>query len=162
MYFEDATSGTNPSTTASTGWGDYNTMRIKADFVTNSSTCSYVFAGWECEINEEFIEDVFQVLSRIAQEDLSKQFEKTQSGLIDMLYEFAQFDILHGSDNGVPDNNCVYIGKELMSLSDDDYDVTTVIKDMHTIEEEYDTLSNLRRDGLANGPLKLVMGMRMC
>jgi hypothetical protein len=82
--------------------------------------------------------------------------------MIELLYECAKFDILYGSDHGVPDDKCVYIGKEIASISDDDYQLTNVIHDIEKIEDEYSELQDIKRDGLSNGPLKLVMGARMC
>ena len=72
-------------------------MRTKLDFITNSSSTSYVMLGYTVERSDRFLSEEF--------------------------YEEAEklgYSVFVGTDGGAPDNNLVLIG-EIISEFNDEY-----------------------------------------
>mgnify|MGYP006863447115 CR=1 FL=1 len=124
-------------------------MKRKDDFVTNSSSCAFIFIGWKLEENMDNA-------MRIA--DLYNVDTKNIDNTEDVLQEVGEqgVDIYFGdhSEDGFESNH-IYIGKIKDIDTDDPYDVGMD----QGITENFETKLI---DEFGADKVRIVVGMRLC
>ena len=128
-------------------------MKVKSDFITNSSTCCYVIAGYA--LPEDF--------------NLEKEVLGTDEGLhpsevIDEILKkhHIRADILSGSDDGVPRGYSMIIGRLIADVSDDGmYEMETDSIDLDVVLKFLQELKDLMKLGDDTSP-RIYSGLRCC
>ena len=127
-------------------------MKRKLDFVTNSSSCAFIFIGWKLDQTLENVmklNDVFKLGVDI----------KNDSNIEEILSELGEkegIDILWGElgEEGL-ESDCIYFGFHNWSSSDD-----------YEAQELDINLSDLKPETMdpefSMDKIKVITGMRMC
>jgi len=127
-------------------------MKRKLDFVTNSSSCAFIFIGWVIDTGDKINEIVKEQMEIFG----SKEYD-TELNNIENLYEVydGKVDISLGDDeNGLPVNKlCIGMSKR---IHDDDYEIHEFsIQDVLDIDDKL-------ADTFHTDDIRIISGMEMC
>ena len=119
-------------------------MKIKSGFVSNSSTCSFILAGWPVFETDEELAELFGV----KEEDCYDIWEE--------LFNSGKYPIHSYSDRGN------FVGVELARWSDDsgDLDIGMTINELVEKLEELKEIT--RKLGVNNKTAKIYAGIYSC
>ena len=119
-------------------------MKIKNGFISNSSTCSFILAGWPIVETDEEIAKIFGIKA----DDYDYLYEE--------LYESGKYPIHSYSDRGQ------FVGIELARWSDDscDLDINMTIDEL--IEKLEAVKEIAKKFGINNKTAKLYAGIYGC
>ena len=97
-------------------------VKQKSDFVTNSSSCSFIFVGWKMELS---IENAMTIANVMKIEYLKESDIEDILDSIDDILNHCGIDIKYGdlSENGL-ESNMIYIGH--YQTIDENYDTNEV------------------------------------
>ena len=107
-------------------------MRIKFDFVTNSSTCAFIMVGWEVKLS--------------VAEEIEKKF-------VDIAVEV-------GTENGATSNDKALVGINLDHISDDYFDEETKFYELFNLVRDTQLDKVKREFNLPDQ--KLIFGRAYC
>lgn len=127
-------------------------MKRKNDFVTNSSSCSFIFIGWVIETGDREIEVVKENMEIFGTNEYEPGLRTYEN--LNEVYN-GKVDITLGdSENGFPDGKlCIGISD---SISDDDYEPCEYrIKDVMDRDPKLAELFN-------PDDIKIITGTGMC
>ena len=149
-------------------------MKIRNSFVSNSSSCSFIIAGFEIEelTSIELLKKIYdKTEENITSYMLSKGCEVQKVNDIkernfyceDWIFECREnekdWDFIMGSDDGVPEGKIV-VGKFLAETNADDSDLPDDNFDLEELTQEMNILKE--RINEPNAKLKIFIGSRCC
>lgn len=103
-------------------------MRLKSGFVSNSSTTSFVFVGFRA--NDLHIKEPYEELG-------------------------DEYDFLYGTEDGLPEDDMLVIGREIFRFDDEDY-VTRI----SGLEEVFAEVEQMREKLRGTDAITLWAGVR--
>jgi len=128
-------------------------MKIRRNFVSNSSTCSFVAIGFEVPVNRKREEKILKDLYNISEEEIDK--ENIEDFFNDIQWE-QEYQFLNSDDT----NGKNIFGTEIARI-DDDYGGFSEIE--LDLVEETNKLEKIRGEMFEiNSNIKLYAGIRMC
>jgi hypothetical protein len=127
-------------------------MKKKLDFVTNSSSCAFIFIGWVLDTGDKVNEIVKEQMEIFGTKEYDPALQNYEN-----LYEVydGKVDITLGDgENGLPDNKlCIGMSKR---IHDDDYETHEF-----TIQDVFDIDDKLAESFDAKD-IKIISGMEVC
>lgn len=151
-------------------------MKTKLTFVTNSSTCSFVFLGFELLKNNISYKDLIDYIfpgNRSKMEVDWKEGETQQLSLPfftdddykEMFQEGiwsdqqGEFEVLDDTEQGAPNDNVFLIGFTLMSV--DEYEISEGMT-VRELTEVIDDVKKIKSKMGFQGDIKLYGSIKMC
>lgn len=130
-------------------------MKIKSDFVTNSSSTSFVVVGYliDCDDFYKFCKKLKEKLDIKIEVDEEDYYE-----IIDYLDESMGIYVGYGMEQGAPDDETVIVGEMIAEIDDDKCYGTSV----RTLRDFDDIIEIGKKFGKTKDDLKIISGMRLC
>lgn len=119
---------------------------LKIGFIANSSTCSFILAGWPIVETDEELAKIFGVT--VEEDDYDDLYEK--------LYNSGDYPIHNYTEEGN------FIGIELAEWSSDDWDLDLKISIDELIEKLESIKEIAKKLGVDTTTAKLYAGMYSC
>jgi len=113
-------------------------MKIKSDFVTNSSSCCFVLIG-------------FKILNNIENEEKIEKFDNFFKDIKDCYFGF-------GDEGGAPTEDDIIIGRILIDHLDDYFEYT----ELELKIDPSDIIKIANYFGVSNDKIKYICGRRSC
>jgi len=152
-------------------------MKIRAGFVSNSSSASFVIVGFEVDASDskEVVKKIFDLSDEDIMEKMKNSFygekpediedpdqikEFCDELLYDLKDEKKNFDWLYG-EGSVPDGKMI-VGKLLSYIRSDDYGDNIDGTSEFTIEELATTIQELKTKMESTEPTKVYTGSMCC
>jgi len=133
-------------------------MKIKTNFVTNSSTCNFVMIGFHINTEKENYKMSEQEIIECIINDENIKIENIDE-IENIIEEANDFHILRSGEDGTPNDNTIIIGYHLATYSSDNYDWS---KQQINLNALTDIISELRKKFGYNGEMNLYFSTRLC
>jgi hypothetical protein len=127
-------------------------MKKKLDFVTNSSSCAFIFIGWVLETGDKINEIVKENMEIFGSNEYDPELRPYEN--LNEIYN-GKVDITLGdSENGLPENK-LCIGMNVR-IHDDDYE-----SHEYSIQDVLDIDPKLA-DTFHTDDIRIISGMEVC
>ena len=150
-------------------------MKIKRTFVTNSSTCSFVFLGFELPKDKTNYKDLIDYIFPNKRSEMEKNWKKSenqqQSLPIFTDYDYQEifreyicdyseneFEVLDGIDAGALNDDSFIIGFTILTI--EEYETTEM--DVMELTEKINDVTNIKNKLGVKGDTKLYGSIKMC
>ena len=126
-------------------------MKIKIDFVTNSSSTSFIFIGVELKLDKD-VDDmtnrqkIKKIFPKMSKEDIKSNLEKID------FYGFGNIndiDIIVGSESGAPDDKTILLGEKYGIFDGNcpySIETTELIKDIESLKKDIEKETNIKEE----------------
>jgi len=152
-------------------------MKIKIDYITNSSSCAFVFLGFELEKTEENFEKLISLFKDLYNNKITNKIKKQlKDHTIESKYRFLELydniekfvinrkdiQIISNTDDGATNEITMLIGYILHKVDEEDYYVKPLISNSDDFNRMLDRLNFIINYLQKNKRINIYGGMRQC
>lgn len=131
-------------------------MKMKTDFITNSSSCAFIFLGFEMKKNKiSFIELIKKFFNDVDLENYTE--DKYEELFYELVEKNSDFDILYDTEQGAPSDDIFLIGYDIMNISE-----TNLQEEGIEISKYSKNLKQLQDKFGSTIPVKIYGLVKMC